>query len=739
MGSKQSTSKPPQPQYQPQPTKGTVTDRLVWKESDQQPPTWYRTYKKPPIEYIRDHVIGQRNTNYPDAKTYLLDYIKTGLPKNTQYGRDLHDTDVPIYLLPTYQMFPMFLRVADIYDNALATIFLISIENEQSHTFVSSLLYCMCMEGYDPTQLTRDLRLVHFVGLHPRYWTELSDTSKPGRRSIGQYPYFPFSRDNFTDTGNTAWVLIALGKYILKYGKLFGATLLDVLIRTLLDQWSFLTVHLWVSPGMEFTNSADKAAYGGFMGRLTLYGTYLSIEHQLDMAACIKIILRIQETWSTSQAFQQYAANDNDKYNLSQHGPSGTTLNAVLRAQLSQIDVTMKALFNDDAKCYYTGTGLRATEINTISPIPTDAQSWSFLAGVNGDPAGTLDWACKHCVKSNDWSNVKFVGTAFSQVLSEATNAFTENTVIQWENSGSLFMALVKLLGTCTSFAAFEAFTKAGDLDRILSSSIYIGRSIVNLISVLRDTNGAALGIPAAFEGEGTLQRNSGDNSVCPPGGQSCGNTGFSWSYYAYPHLASTVWCCMSILYLEATEDARESFNPYSDTVSPATSLKDFDVNQTFGWFQRSPFSPVTCVLSKLDASKFNPKCTLTANHIEHLNYYCGVFTSTGPLTKITASDLEKEILDDLQRNGGRQDICSNPRFIVCDDLQLQAKSAGYIYEKLSGATCGESDDCLAAGVSKSDYCKTRLCAGAAASLLTGNFLGAVFNGGYCIDALARG
>ena len=627
---------------------------------------------------MKDFIMpGADTLNYLD---YFDEYTRKNLVVGT--GVDINETPVKLFSLPTYIQKPweMFHNVADVYDNALAVLYLTMRGSSLvASQLLSTLVYNMCIEGYNTSKPTPDERLIHYVGLRPRY---AQDT---GKRTTGKSPWYPFSRDNFYDTGNNMFVAIAMCRYVLKFA--LDASTHKLLARAVYDMWCFASVKGW----------CYKGPYHGFMGRPLRpdgKGMYLSIEHNIDAFSMLTLMELVLQ--GTSMDELGPIAEPGTTYDFNQIVPRTFTekpgiddIKTKLGYQKGEIRKLVESLFmsgaGDRQNAYAIGTGF-CSDNNTINysdPPPTDGITWNFLSGVDPDPnrkSKSLQWSVSNLVEDNVWQNRVFTGLIFS----------SEGTGIQWENSGSGLLAYLKFmyLRSTTADALASKYAVPPELSGMLKASCAIGRSVTNLINIQR-----AGGIPASFEGQGTIDTN---------------NSGISWSYYAYPHTASTMWCAMAMRYLQSGYD--ETFNPYG-VVSGTFITGAQDPNGAFAWANKLDF-PVSCQLNYIpgvsaypDAECRKPvpegfacgdqtpeQCQDTYN----LGLFCGFLNDeTNPRKPRSNTAVHQALTRVSPLTGVPTGYCAAPGFTVCNDIGLMARGAAHLYTDINVSchtTCGGKD-----------------------------------------------
>ena len=607
-----------------------------------------------------------------DALKYL-DYFDEYVSKNAKTGScdSLGEAPIPLLSLATYVQTEeeMFFDVADVYDNALTVLYLtMRGSSKMASQFLSTLMVNMCMEGYNPSSNDASVRLEHYVGLRPRY----SQTT--GTRTIGNYPFYPFSRDNFYDTGNNMFVGIALCRYILRFT--LSAETRQKLVHAAYDTWCFASTVGW----------CDTSPYKAFMGRPLApdgQGRYISIEHNIDAFSFLTLLGTVLQ--NTTEA-QLGVVVTNTRFSLHDIVPvstAQTTTTSVLaliasklQYQRDNIRTTVASLFMQDAgnrtNSYATGTGFCGADnkVNVALPSPTDAVTWNYLSGVDPNPQRktlSLQWSVNALATETPWNHLMYAGLLFS----------SDGTGIQWENTGAGLLAYVKYMALA---AKVEGGVVAGvkpEMVPMLSLTTRIGRSLTNLINIQR-----AGGIPASFEGQGTIDT---------------ANTGFNWSYFAFPHTASTMWSAMGMRFLES--GFNEAYNPYS-LVSGTVVTGAQDTDTSFLWMKQIQY-PVTCQLDTIpDIANYPAGCEKEAKDcgtpprpncqdVYNLGLFCGYLNDkTNPGYKGPGNALHTS----LTRGGSR--YCANPNFTICNDVSKMARGAAHLYKDIK-RTCSVNPSCL--------------------------------------------
>jgi len=256
------------------------------------------------------------------------------------------------------------------------------------------------------------------------------------------------------------------------------------------------------------------------------------------------------------------------EHNIDMFVLSAMARNTTLAAHASSFVAQM---FDQDKRypgTYVTGTSnakMCSSDIVT-NAIPVDTQSWNFLAGV--DPAlprkvASMGFVAKPTDRGGLWeSNVDLIGNeATGRGKGDAywgTRFSSYGVGIQWENAGSGILALIKLVTTPK-----DVMRKSGTAAQIkeLEDAAEQGRdSIKRLI----DTYGS---VPASLLGgnyDMWMKRGQPGHSAKFPGGS---DTGLGWPYLRYPHVASTVWGALALMYQgEKGGPVNELANPYSAT-----------------------------------------------------------------------------------------------------------------------------------------------------------------------------
>ena len=212
-------------------------------------------------------------------------------------------------------------------------------------------------------------------------------------------------------------------------------------------------------------------------------------------------------------------------------------------------------LYDSDEGVYRIGTTVPlngVVTINTGDATPVDCQTWTILAGVNDTTdssrqQASMEWVVSNCVVDDALTDV---GCSPSGVGAPPCDPSSDNTFrgvrftdrgkgIQLENTGSGLMALLRLRQR-TGTTAFDASIEA------------IQESLHRLIQRTGD-----VGMCSSFRKESAYPNPANER-----------NTGLGWSYWRIPHVASTVYCALALMYDDRTDDL---FNPYSTTILPQT------------------------------------------------------------------------------------------------------------------------------------------------------------------------
>jgi len=191
---------------------------------------------------------------------------------------------------------------------------------------------------------------------------------------------------------------------------------------------------------------------------------------------------------------------------------------------------------------------------NSMQPPATDTQTWKYLTSL---PDGGSDHIRRTknsltFVTQKTFAEDVYHAESYWGVTFTALPGSDGVRTIQLENTGAAFIAACKY--------RLEAGDSDADADQkhhdILTMGVKIGRSLHRLLQRQRRTNAA--GIPASF-------REAPQDLKADPL-----NTGLTWSYFDWPHGASTAYTAMAleIMVHGASEDAIALYNPYSSYAS---------------------------------------------------------------------------------------------------------------------------------------------------------------------------
>jgi hypothetical protein len=329
--------------------------------------------------------------------------------------------------------------------------------------------------------------------------------------------------DGAADTGNNAWVGMALAHFAAASGKAcYAAAAHDLLVA--------LTA-----------GGSCQDSLGGFMGRpfgdpeFRLF--YRSSEHNLDVFALARMLGNSSAQESARNFVQRMYGADSSCPVCYATGTAGD-------------------LVPDDEQIVYCNQ-----ELYKLNPIATDVQTWNQLSDV--DPNVTRKAASLgHIIKpvldggmseqdidyiggpgGEDSGSSEYFGLRFSSL----------GHGIQWENTAAGIMAL----------ADFESSHGSEALPGLSGAVSKMRFSLSRILTAYKTVPASILG------GNDIASKSPGGNSFTPwtpgnryPGGSS---TGIEYSYKRYPHLASTAWTGMMLMYQWADGAyIDKSKNPYS-------------------------------------------------------------------------------------------------------------------------------------------------------------------------------
>lgn len=242
--------------------------------------------------------------------------------------------------IPSTLPFDIVLRnVAFTYDNALALIaFTVAGDQERARLLADAFVYA---QQHDRYYTDGRLRSAYKAGdlILPPGWTpnnRVGTASIPGWWDAATQHWYEDSGFVGSDTGNLAWVMIALLNYYDQYG---GAQYLTTVIT--LGNWIVANVY-------------DTCGAGGYIGGykgwepIPITQTWKSTEHNLDLYVAFERLYQI-------------------------------TGDATWHERALHAKGFVDAMYNPAAGHFWTGTLTDGMTVNTPT-IPLDCQTWALLA-----------------------------------------------------------------------------------------------------------------------------------------------------------------------------------------------------------------------------------------------------------------------------------------------------------------------------------------------------------------------
>jgi hypothetical protein len=477
--------------------------------------------------------------NHPDQviSKHLEKSIRLGslaLPEKTPRANK-------IVLYTTFHSNPLFEGVCDVYDNSLVLHYLTSTMQISAATLLArSILVLMVKEGWNPDGATAAARLQNFGLLSVRYTAN-------GSLPSGDLAW----ESGIKDIGNNSYVGISLAKYGIA---MFPDDSIDKnpYKKAAFDILNRIHTSRLYSGNIKGYIARDR-------GRP---GSYMSMEHHIDMYSLASIMLTMKLT-------------DAEKL--------------VCENSLKISVDFMETMWNPTKKYFNVGTGytidengstLSTVTINTTTPTPVDCQTWRALA-VNMESLKdtktneSLLWAVKQTAIQDSWKGTvgcssgseEFMPNPVCTEVPEAYRVtgfkFTESARgIQLENTGSGMLALIR--------ARKLGSLQDSSVDKTVSD---VHKSLESIFTVFPD------GIPGSLRAEGAYPRmkKNGEELYHDETYSNTTieetNTGITWSYWRYPHTASTIYCWLAYQASQSgsgmNDNDVEMLNPYSTKVTP--------------------------------------------------------------------------------------------------------------------------------------------------------------------------
>lgn len=395
----------------------------------------------------------------------------------------------------------------DVYDNAVAAIYYIKRGKlKEARRILDAFLHLL----YPPKKVP------HLSFGNPQdhlpsgHWLTLCGASYwDGSVEAGTYSGGSLA-DGAVDTGNNAWVGMAFVHY-----------------AAAADNSCFAVVARDILQALKKGNHCEDKLQG-FKARLRPYpGEYRSSEHNIDIFAFARMLGddKVEaRAGKFIESMYNYDSRYKDVYSI---GTSGTV----------DCDVA----------------------INGHSPIATDAQVWSLLAGadpVKARKAASLGFVLKPAVGPKGGmltSDKDIIGNAAGGKPLEGVKFTNWGNGAQWELTASAVMAMIRYRDTY-----------GPDADGV-DVSKHINSMRGSLLALL-DRYGA---VPASVLGGNYAAYKKNNHSSPYPGGT---DTGMDWTYFRYPHLTATAWTGLSLLYQGDDKQAvNHDANPYGIPTKPVS------------------------------------------------------------------------------------------------------------------------------------------------------------------------
>lgn len=434
-----------------------------------------------------------------------------------------------------------FQELADTYDNSLAIIYYTAINDfTKAKSLADAWIQILVWTGWDDD----DMNITNMNLLRARYkndgtwWTKIIGGDTQVR-----------------DVGNNSYMALALAKFGATFSKRInimksGASI-NIYTRAAIAIMKFIHTKRASTVTVYESNAyVDQVGTGSVTGYIAREApdNYLSTEHHIDMYALANVIHNTPDVSNEEKT--------------------------ICGEVMDNVKAYMDVIYDSDTGTYMIGTfapdSTGKAALNTRDPTPVDCQTWAMLTGMDDDTADIqnhgMTWVKEHCYIYDQYRPVTNGGILSTCVDTEAfipctqTNnsdptytgiRFTKRGMgIQLENTGSGLMALAR-----HSYMTTTGNRPHADAIQSISESIdtLSMRFPCGMVASLWDLHGSDL--PEYKE------KDAIGNSVPQ-------NTGLSWSYAAVPHLASTLYCVLARMYVDAGPDAsvaeREIYNPYS-------------------------------------------------------------------------------------------------------------------------------------------------------------------------------
>jgi len=385
----------------------------------------------------------------------------------------------------------------DVYDNAVAALYLTKRGKlVAARRILDAFLHLL----YPPKQIPH-LSFGARDGLPSGRWLTLIGSSYTEQEVTAGSYYGKHVVDGGVDTGNNAWVALALANFAAASG----------------EECYLVAAHDILHALKRTAVCNDKLL--GFMAKLRPYpANYRSTEHNIDMYALAKV-LGDEDAANRARVFVQEMFGFNTRYPQSfAMGTDGEV----------PCDVTFMK-----------------------TAVPADGVFWNLLAGA--EPAKER----KTAAVAAALQSIEDEGllTWDEDVIGNATGGRPENlrgmrfsnwgNGVQWENTAAAVMALLQ---------SHEEFEDGFSQVELTEEIDHMRSSILKLL----DTYGA---VPASVLGGNYQAWQKNEHRRTFPGGS---DTGIGWTYYRYPHVAATAWAGLLLLFqFDNATQVNEAANPY--------------------------------------------------------------------------------------------------------------------------------------------------------------------------------
>ncbi|CAK9084308.1 unnamed protein product [Durusdinium trenchii] len=396
----------------------------------------------------------------------------------------------------------------DVYDNAVAAIYLTKRGKiESARKILDAFLHLL----YPP------LKIPHVTfgrrdGLPSGRWLTLIGSSYTDSEVKPGIYWGKNVVDGGVDTGNNAWVGLALAQFAAETGESCYLVAAQDILTAL----------------KKGADCDDKLL--GYMAKLRPYpANYRSTEHNIDVFALAKI-LGDEDAMNRARVFVQEMFGHNERY----------------------------------PKSFAMGTdGAVPCDTSTMkTAIPADAQFWALLAGVENTKERQVS-ALEDSLQSVEdggmlTTDEDLIGRANRSAGRVRGLRFTNwGNGAQWENTASAMMAM-------------SMFQQKYGVDALQGVELEdeikgIRRSMLRIL----DTYGS---IPASILGGNKQAWKKNEHAREFPGGS---DTGIGWTYYRYPHVAANAWLGLALLHQPVEGGpVHQHANPYAVPLKPLPQVE---------------------------------------------------------------------------------------------------------------------------------------------------------------------